>query len=146
MSMRRDRQTSRLRVLSLVGRPCALLGLAAWLLVACSRPDPSEVAARVAKQYYEQLIAGRYADFVDAHYQPDSIPATYREQLITNAKMYMAQQQADHHGIREVRVARAQTDTAGRQAQVFLVLCFGDSVNEEVVVPMVEHRGTWYLR
>jgi hypothetical protein len=29
---------------------------------------------------------------------------------------------------------------------VFLVLCFGDSVNEEIVVPMVERNGNWRMK
>ena len=99
-----------------------------------------------AKQYYDQLVEGRYADFVDAHYQPDSIPASYREQLVANARMFMGQQQAEHRGIKEVRIAHAMADTASHQASVFLVLCYGDSTSEEVLVPMVERRGTWLLR
>lgn len=127
-------------------RRCCYVFLPLLLLMACSRPDASEVAARVAKQYYDQLVEGRYADFVDAHYQPDSIPASYREQLVANARMFMGQQQAEHRGIKEVRIAHAMADTASHQASVFLVLCYGDSTSEEVLVPMVERRGTWLLR
>jgi len=26
------------------------------------------------------------------------------------------------------------------------MLCFGDSTNEEIVVPMIERDGRWYMR
>ena len=36
--------------------------------------------------------------------------------------------------------------TAQKVTNVFLVLCFGDSVNEEIVVPMVERQGRWRMK
>ena len=36
--------------------------------------DPAAVAGNVAKQYYQYLLDGKYEEFVDGHYQPDSIP------------------------------------------------------------------------
>ena len=33
-----------------------------------------------------------------------------------------------------------------RTSDVFLVLCLGDSLNEEIVVPMVHHKGRWLMR
>ena len=51
-----------------------------------------EVAGRAAKAYYDQLLHGDYNAFVAGRYQPDSIPAAYREQLVANAKMFLGQQ------------------------------------------------------
>ena len=63
------------------------------LVVACgSEPKPDEVAGKAAKLYYDYLVDGKYEMFVDGYYQPDSIPASYREQLVTNAKMFAGQQ------------------------------------------------------
>ena len=89
-----------------------LLFLPLSLLVACGEstgPDASELAAQSAKVYYEQLLQGDYASFVDGTYRTDSIPKSYREQLIANAKMFVGQQNDEHHGIKEVRVIRSQT-------------------------------------
>jgi hypothetical protein len=58
----------------------------------------------------------------------------------------MALQQKNHRGIREVRISNAKTDSLEKYTSVFLVLCFGDSTNEEVVVPMVEQQGRWRMK
>lgn len=119
----------------------------AMVIVACtSSLDEGEVAARAAKEYYGYLIQGNIASFVDGHYRPDSIPDTYREQLITNTKMYVNQQNEEHRGIKDIRIVDAKTDMQKHAANVFLVLSFGDSTSEEIVVPMVESGGVWYLR
>ena len=119
----------------------------ALLAVAClSGPDPGEVAAQAAKEYYTQLLAGKYEHYVDGFYRPDSIPASYRRQLIDNAKMFVGQQKDERRGILDVRVVNAVADTTKRSANVFLIFAYGDSTSEEVVVPMVQHRGVWYMR
>ena len=63
-----------------------------------------------------------------------------------NAKMFMWQQQREHRGIKETRIVNAEADTARHEANVFMVFCYGDSTTEEVLVPMVENKGIWYLR
>ena len=119
----------------------------ALLAVACSSgPDPGEVAAQAAKEYYTQLLAGKYEHYVDGFYRPDSIPESYRRQLIDNAKMFVGQQKDERRGILDVRVVNAVADTTKRSANVFLIFAYGDSTSEEVVVPMVQHRGVWYMR
>ncbi len=119
----------------------------AMVIVACtSSLDEGEVAARAAKEYYGYLLQGNIASFVDGHYRPDSIPDTYREQLIANTKMYVNQQNEEHRGIKDIRIVDTKTDMQKHAANVFLVLSFGDSTSEEIVVPMVESGGVWYLR
>ena len=119
----------------------------AMVIVACtSSLDEGEVAARAAKEYYGYLLQGNIASFVDGHYRPDSIPDTYREQLITNTKMYVNQQNEEHRGIKDIRIVDTKTDMQKHAANVFLVLSFGDSTSEEIVVTMVESGGVWYLR
>lgn len=121
--------------------------LVAMVTLACtSSLDEGEVAVRAAKEYYGYLLQGDVASFVDGHYRPDSIPDTYREQLITNTKMYVNQQNEEHRGIKDIRIVDAKTDMQKHAANVFLVLSYGDSTSEEIVVPMVESGGVWYLR
>lgn len=111
-----------------------------------SKPAPEELAAQAAKTYYDHLIAGRYAEYVEGLNVPDTIPDDYREQLVTNAKMFAAIQHREHQGISGVDVLRTKTDTLSGHTLVYLMLCFGDSVREEIVVPMVEHGGVWKMR
>lgn len=124
-----------------------LAAVVAVLFVACgSEPKSDDVVAQTAKVYYDHLLHGQYDHFVDGTYRPDSIPDSYREQLIANARMYVAQQQKERGGICDVAAVGALVDTARHQGNAFVMLTFADSTREEIVVPMVYHNGVWYMR
>lgn len=108
--------------------------------------DQSDVCAKAAKTYYDGLLRGNYAQFVDAHFRPDSIPASYRLQLIDNAKMYIGQQDDEHQGIKSVAIANAKADTLSREGEVYLLLSYGDKSREEIYVPMTYVAGHWYMK
>ena len=131
-----------------------LVGLVALVLLVflgggCGGGTPEERASLAAKGYYEHLVRGEYRQFLEGKdFQPlDTIASIDRmvEQEL-NLRYFMAQQEKEHHGIREVRISNAQTDTIQKVTNVFLVLCFGDSINEEIVVPMVERQGRWRMK
>ena len=125
------------------------LGLAACLLLACGSGTPEEMASLAAKGYYEHLMRGEYRQFLEGKdFQTlDTIGTIDRlKEHEINLRQFMAQQEKAHHGIREVRISNAQTDTIQKVTNVFLVLCFGDSINEEIVVPMVERQGRWRMK
>ena len=113
-----------------------------------------DTAARAAKEYYDSLFARNYAYFVRGMYLPDTIPPSYREQLEANASMFVGRMEAEHRGVNSVRIMRFVNDTIMspdkkshvRTSDVFLVLCLGDSLNEEIVVPLVHHKGRWLMR
>ena len=129
-------------------RTLLFAAVAAVALCACqgNSIDQNEVAARTARLYYESLVQGRYADFVDGFYRPDSIPESYHSQLVDNARMFMAQQNDEHGGIRRIDAAGAKADTTRRYADAFLLLTFADSTREEVAVPMVWVNGVWMMK
>ena len=74
--------------------------------------------------------------------------------LEANASMFVGRMQEEHHGVHDVSIMRFENDTIAspdkkshvHTSDVFLVLCLGDSLNEEVVVPMVLHKGRWLMR
>lgn len=99
-----------------------------------------------ARQYYSYLLEGNYDAFVDGCYQKDSIRREYRNQLIDNAKMFVGQQNTERKGIKSFDLVSAKVDTASHTANVFLKLNYGDNSTEQVVLPMVEVDGLWYMR
>ena len=128
---------------SLIG----IVGLLGIFGMSCGNPTAEEMASLAAKGYYEHLIHGEYEKFLQGkdglnkHSEVD-----YWNQLRDNCHQFVHQQEQAHRGIYEVRVINAKTDTLQKYTNVFMMLCFGDSTNEEIVVPMVERDGRWYMR
>lgn len=92
------------------------------------------------------MLEGKAEAFVEKMDMPDSIPEMYREQLVANIKMYIAQQQDEHHGIKKVDVQNCINDSLQPTAQAFLMICYGDSTVEEIVIPMVKRDGKWLMK
>ena len=123
------------------------------VLAACGTATKEELASLAAKGYYDHLIHGEYEQFyegMDQRMLSDgttlSDEAVYRSQMLDNLRQFMARQAQEHRGVLEVRVSNATTDTVQQLTNVFLVLCFADSTNEEIVVPMVERHGAWRMK
>ena len=121
-----------------------LVSLAQW--AACSSPTREELASLAAKGYYQHLIEGDYDHFLEGRVMADSLPNDYRSQLIDGYSQFLAQQVKARGGINEVRISRAFTDSTQQYTSVLLMLCYGDSTSEEVIVPMVEHNGRWMMK
>lgn len=115
-------------------------------LCACSSPTAEEITSLAAKGYYEHLINGEYDKFLAGKAGSDSLPEAYREQLLVAYKQFLSQQNRLHNSIDEIRVVNARRDSSLNYINVFLMLCFGDSTNEQVSVPMVEHNGSWKMK
>ena len=117
------------------------------IVVACSTGvSREEQAALAAKGYYTHLVQGEYEQFIEGRLMADSLPADYRSQLIEGYKQFVAQQMEARKGIQEVSVSRAYTDSLAGYTNVLLMLCYGDSTTEEVVVSMVERNGRWMMK
>ena len=115
-------------------------------MIACSLSS-EEMASLAAKGYYEHLIHGEYEQYLEGKDGLDrQATEDYWNQLLDNCNQFVRQQETAHRGISEVRVVSAKNDTLQKYTNVFLVLCFGDSTNEEIVVPMVERDGRWKMK
>ena len=122
-----------------------LVFLAQW--AACSsNPTKEELASLAAKGYYQHLVEGDFEHFLEGRVMADSLPDDYRSQLIDGYSQFLAQQVKARGGINEVRISRAFTDSTQQYTSVLLMLCYGDSTSEEVVVPMVERNGRWMMK
>ena len=105
------------------------IAIALFALASCSKSaselKPDEMASRAAKLYYENLLHGKCEAYIDGFYRPDSIPESYREQLIVSAKQYVGQMKKDHQGLVSVETAGARVDTAKHVGEAYLLLGFG---------------------
>ncbi|ATV52736.1 hypothetical protein [Prevotella intermedia] len=125
------------------------LFLAVLLLSSCSEnkeTDHGAIAAEAAKHYYENLISGKYKQFLEGMNLPDKLPESYERQMLENFKAFAKRQDKQRKGIKKVSIRSVKFFAKDSTASAFLLLHYGDSTTEEVVVPMLKRRGLWYMR
>ena len=125
------------------------LFLAVLLLSSCSKKketDHGAIAAEAAKHYYENLISGKYKQFLEGMNLPDKLPESYEHQMLENFKAFAKRQDKQRKGIKKVSIRSVKFFAKDSTASAFLLLHYGDSTTEEVVVPMLKRRGLWYMR
>ena len=128
-------------------RPLFFVLCTLYFSTQCAKLSPEEQAALAAEGYYRHLVAGEYEKFLEGRVGADSLPSDYRSQLIDGYRQFISQQQAAHQGIIDVSVTNVRTDSLDAYTSVFLLLCYGDSTQEEVIVPMVSlPDGRWRMR
>ena len=110
------------------------------------KTDDGMIAAHAAKLYYENLIRGKGEQFLDGTDMPDTIPDDYRRQLLKNFEQFCVRQKEEHKGIDSVSINHAEFFEKDSTASVFLLLHFGDSTTEQIVVPMLKKKGLWIMR
>ncbi|PJF01045.1 hypothetical protein [Prevotella intermedia] len=125
------------------------LFLAVLLLSSCSKKketDHGAIAAEAAKHYYENLISGKYKQFLEGMNLPDKLPESYERQMFENFKAFTKRQDKQRKGIKKVSIRNVKFFAKDSTASAFLLLHYGDSTTEEVVVPMLKRRSLWYMR
>ena len=115
------------------------------ILAACSSTTPEEAAAESAKSYYELLIEDDAERFLERKAGIDTLSADYGEQLLEAVRQYQRDIKQKHGGLREVRIADNQSTFNTSQLST-LILCYADSTQEAIVVPMVERDGQWLMK
>ena len=135
------------------------------ILYSCTSPlPPEQQAAQAARDCYQHLVDNQPIEFLEGKAGIDSLPNAYVEQLLQATRVYLDDIADRHGGLREVRIS----DNVGRRdtlpgihtpgakptspqtrtplVYAFLLLCYGDSTQEEIVVPMVEQDGQWLMK
>lgn len=124
-----------------------LLFLIAAGLVACSgKQSPEEAAMKAAEEYYSSLKDGDFETFLAGRADMEGVPSSFSEQLLVVYKQFVRQQEESHGGINSFVASRAQMDSTLQLMQVFLMVNYVDSTQEEIVVPMVERQGEWKMK
>lgn len=125
------------------------LFLAVLLLSSCSEnkeTDHGAIAAEAAKHYYENLISGKYKQFLEGMNLPDKLPESYERQMLENFKAFAKRQDKQRKGIKKVSIRSVKFFAKDSTASAFLLLHYGDSTTEQIVVPMLKKHGLWYMR
>ena len=124
-----------------------LIGLMGLIcLMGCKEASREEKAMEAAQEYYAALIQGDYQSFLDGRAHMDSIPDSFREQLLVSYKQFVRQQEEAHQGIVSFVPTRVEDDSLLQVMKVFMMVNYADSMREEIVVPMVEVNGTWLMK
>jgi hypothetical protein len=119
------------------------------VLSACAEKYSSEEqAAKAAQSYYQLLLDGQTSEFLQGKIGTDSLPEGYRLQLQQMYEQYVSELRTKHDGVSQVCISEnvARRDSMLQLTYAFLMLCFGDSTQEEVTVPMVEQNGVWKMK
>ncbi|KJJ86132.1 hypothetical protein M573_175001 [Prevotella intermedia ZT] len=66
--------------------------------------------------------------------------------MLENFKAFAKRQDKQRKGIKKVSIRSVKFFAKDSTASAFLLLHYGDSTTEEVVVPMLKRRGLWYMR
>lgn len=126
-----------------------LLAIAA-LLISCNGNKPErdyhgEMRA-AADKYYTLLMDGRYEDFVDGLYTPDSLPADYRSQLVDAVAQYRINETQRRGGLEGFQVVGDSLGPDSCSGFVTIQLLFGDKSTEEILLPLVDDQGVWKMK
>ena len=115
------------------------------LFFACNGTSPEQQAAESAKACYDFLVEGDTLRFLEHKAGVDTLAADYGEQLLVAVRQYQRDIQQKHGGLREVLIADDQSAFATSQLST-LILCYTDSTQEAIAVPMVEYNGRWLMK
>ena len=122
------------------------------VLCACSGVSREWQAATEAQKYYEYLAAGDAVRFLEGKAGSSQLPAAYGEQLLKAIEQYLEEIKQKHGGILSVRISDNSvnpddTTHADSLVNAFLILCYADSTQEEILVPMVQvSEGEWRMK
>lgn len=122
-----------------------LFVLCVFMACACSEMPQEQLAAESAKACYDLLVEGDAVRFLERKAGVDTLPADYGEQLLAAVRQYQSDIERKHGGLREVRIADDQS-TFSTSQQSTLILCYTDSTQEAITVPMVERNGEWLMK
>ena len=115
------------------------------ILAACSSTPQEQQAAGSAKAYYDLLVEDDAVRFLECKAGSDTLSADYGEQLLQAVSQYLRDIRQKHGGLREVRIADDQSAFSTSQLST-LILCYADSTQEAIAVPMVERNGQWLMK
>jgi hypothetical protein len=116
------------------------------LFAACSQKGDSlthDSARQAAERYFTMLIDGRYEEYVDGLVCTDSMPDDMRSQMVDLMAQFMAQQSVNRGLLRVTATSDTIQDST---AYVYLDILYGDSVSEQVGMPLQFVGDRWRMQ
>ncbi len=95
---------------------------------------------------YDMLLNGRYTEYASMLAGASARNDDYNAQLADNAAMFIEEQRRLHTNIVDVRVADVKIGKGNKTADAYVVICYADSTNEEIVMPMLKEQGVWKVK
>ncbi len=99
-----------------------------------------------ADHYYTLLMDGRYEDFVDGLYSPDSLPEDYRSQLVDAVAQFRINETQRRGGLVGYEVVGDSLAADSCNGYVIIKLLFGDETSEETILPLYDDAGVWKMK
>ena len=123
--------------------------VASLLLYSCSNGEQKsaeDMASETALRCYEALYNNLPEVFLSERINVDEMPSSYHQELLEVYRQHVKEVNREHQGVKSIEASRATMDTTLNVMQVFLILNYGDTTKEEIVVPMVKRNGKWMMK
>lgn len=105
-----------------------------------------QLAAQTARHYYNALYNGQYEEFLDGRVNAEAMPESFRQAMTDNLRHHVEKTRQAHRGVERIDEKSAEMDTTLNVMMVYLLMNYGDTTKEEIVVPMVESDGEWKMK
>lgn len=115
------------------------------LVVACTRKGDSlthDSARQAAERYFTMLLDGRYEEYVNGLVGMDTMPDDMRSQMVDLMAQFMKQQSVNRGLLRVTATSDTIQDST---AYVYLDVLYGDSVSEQVGMPLRFVNDRWCM-
>lgn len=117
------------------------------VLTGCQEKKPdlnsSASVCMQAEAYYQNLVAGKYKEYVEGISGSGSMLPEQKEQMLEALRKFVSIQNEAHGGVAAVQSVEAILQNG--RAEVYMDIIYSDSIIERVVIPMVLEDSVWRM-
>jgi len=109
-------------------------------------PKEDTEAEEAAVTYYNLRVQGRFEEYVAAMHSCDGTTEQYQQGIEQMLRQHQNRITKEKKGVASVRPLRCELHNAGRMANIFLSVTYGDGSTEEILFPLVRDSLTWRIQ